>query len=100
MQMSLFFGMQDNLAVNMRGKMKGLTTCLSVIVLASLLLLTSLPVLVTSLPVLVTSSEAQTLTPYKKVNDAPGPVLGGGLSFLVIAGGAYRVVTRLRRTAD
>jgi hypothetical protein len=45
------------------------------------------------LPVLFTPSEAATPTLYR----APGPLAGAGLSVLVIAGGAYWVVRRLRR---
>jgi len=47
-----------------------------------------------SLPVLITPSEAGILT---NTRGAPGPVFGGGLASLVIAGGAYWFVTRLRR---
>ena len=74
--------------------MKAIATYLSVSVLASLLWLISLPVL-------ITPSEAQTattLTATSKPKAGPGPVLGGG-AVLVIAGGAYWVVTRLRRKA-
>ena len=75
--------------------MRAIATYLSVTVLASMLWLISLPVL-------ITPSEAQTATSTpaatsKPTRGAPGPVLGGGLSILVIAGGAYWVVTRLRR---
>jgi hypothetical protein len=72
--------------------MKAIATCMSVTVLASLLWLISLPVL-------ITPSEAQ-ITTTNRPRGAPGPVLGGGVSILVIAGGAYWVATRLRRKAD
>ena len=69
-------------------RMNWTTNCLSAAVLASLLG-------VITLPVLVTPSEAQTLTPSYRA--APGPLAGAGLTALVIAGGAYWVVRRLRR---
>jgi len=76
--------------------MRAIATCLSVTVLGSLLWLISVPVL-------ITPSQAQTATSTptatSKPRGAPGPVLGGGFSILVIAGGAYWVVTRLRRKA-
>jgi hypothetical protein len=69
-------------------KTKAITNCLSAVVLASLLG-------VVTLPVLISPSEAQYLAkPYK---GAPGPLVGAGLPVLVIAGGAYWVVRRLRR---
>jgi hypothetical protein len=67
--------------------MKAIATWLSVTALTSLLWLISLPVL-------ITPSEAQ---PAPSTRRAPGPVLGAGVSILVIAGGAYWVATRLRR---
>jgi len=76
--------------------MRAIATCLSVTVLGSLLWLISVPVL-------ITPSQAQTATSTptatSNLRPAPGPVLGGGFSILVIAGGAYWVVTRLRRKA-
>jgi hypothetical protein len=69
--------------------MRAIATCLSVTVLGALLWLISLPVL-------ITPSQAQPTT-TSKPRGAPGPVLGGGVSILVIAGGAYWVATRLRR---
>jgi hypothetical protein len=68
-------------------KTKAITNCLSAVVLASLLG-------VITLPVLISPSEAQYLA---KPRPAPGPLVGAGLPVLVIAGGAYWVVRRLRR---
>jgi len=69
--------------------MRAIATCLSVTVLGSLLWLISLPVLITPSQALPTTTN----------RGAPGPVLGGGVAILVIAGGAYWVATRLRRKA-
>ena len=72
-------------------KMRAITNCLSAAVLASLLA-------VVTLPVLITPSAAQgTLAPAYHPRPAPGPLVGAGLPVLVIAGGAYWVVRRLRR---
>jgi hypothetical protein len=68
-------------------KMRAITNCLSAAVLASLLGV---------LPVLITPSEAGP-TPLPYYHPAPGPLVGAGLPVLVIAGGAYWVVRRLRR---
>jgi hypothetical protein len=64
---------------------------LSAAVLASLLG-------VITLPVFITPSAAQGPAPTAvPPRAAPGPLVGAGLPVLVIAGGAYWVVRRLRR---
>jgi hypothetical protein len=71
--------------------MKAITNCLSAAILASLLG-------VITMPVSITPSEAQIqIDLAKKYRGAPGPIVGTGLPVLVIAGGAFWVVTRLRR---
>ena len=67
-------------------KMRVITNCLSAAVLASLLGV-----------VPIAPSEAQIIDLAKKTRPAPGPLAGAGLPVLVIAGGAYWVVMRLRR---
>jgi len=69
--------------------MKAIRNCLSAAILASLLGAITLPV----------SSAAQGLTavPLPSYKPAPGPLVGAGIPVLVIAGGAYWVVKRLRR---
>jgi hypothetical protein len=71
-------------------KMKAITNCLSAAVLASLLG-------VITLPVLITPSEAGPTATSVPPRAAPGPLVGAGIPVLVIAGGAYWVVRRLRR---
>jgi hypothetical protein len=71
-------------------KMKAITNCLSAAALASLLG-------VITLPVLITPSAAQGAPAPAYHRPAPGPLVGAGLPVLVIAGGAYWVVRRLRR---
>ena len=63
------------------------TNCLSATVLASLLG-------VIALPGLFSAAQGATIVP---THVAPGPLVGAGLPVLVIAGGAYWVVRRLRR---
>ena len=69
--------------------MKVIRNCLSAAVLGSLLG-------VITLPVFITPSEAVGITAVP-LKPAPGPLVGAGLPVLVIAGGAYWVVRRLRR---
>jgi hypothetical protein len=69
-------------------KMRAFTNCLSAFAVL-------VPLLgVVALPILITASEAQ---PALASKPAPGPLAGAGLPVLVIAGGAYWVVRRLRR---
>jgi hypothetical protein len=70
--------------------MKAIRNCLSAAILASLLG-------VITLPVLITASAAQSPSVPSYYRPAPGPLVGAGLPVLVIAGGAYWVVRRLRR---
>jgi hypothetical protein len=70
-------------------KMNSTTNCLSAAILASLLGVITLPVFITP-----SAAQSPTLVPTRA---APGPLVGAGLPVLVIAGGAYWVVRRLRR---
>ena len=52
---------------------------------------------VITLPVLITPSAAQGPSVPSYYRPAPGPLVGAGIPVLVVAGGAYWVVRRLRR---